>query len=90
MAHLLRMPSFLLVDNSNSFTKFALSSEAEVGEVRKLPTEALCPESIRTLLDGWSFEAAALCSVVPIKGAVLRFLGVGGLAEGAAEGGASP
>ena len=66
------MPSFLLVDNSNSFTKFALSSETAVGEVRRLPTEELCPESIRTLLEGWSFEAAALCSVVPLKGALLR------------------
>ena len=66
------MPSFLLVDNSNSFTKFALSSETAVGAVRRLPTEDLCPESIRTLLKGWRFEAAALCSVVPLKGAVLR------------------
>jgi type III pantothenate kinase len=66
------MPSFLLVDNSNSFTKFALSSETAVGEVRRLPTQELCPESIRTLVEGWSFEAAALCSVVPHKGALLR------------------
>ena len=66
------MPSFLLVDDSNSCTKFALASETAVGEVRRLPTEELCPESIRTLLEGWSFEAAALCSVVPLKGALLR------------------
>jgi type III pantothenate kinase len=66
------MPSYLLVDNSNSFTKFALSSETVVGEVRKLPTEELCPDSIRTLLQGWSFEVAALCSVVPLKGTLLR------------------
>jgi type III pantothenate kinase len=66
------MPSFLLVDNSNSFTKFALSSATEVGEVHRLPTEKLCRESIRDLLQDWRFEAAAICSVVPPKGAVLR------------------
>jgi pantothenate kinase type III len=43
------MPSFLLIDNSNSFTKFALSSESAVGEVRRLATAELSTESIRTL-----------------------------------------
>ena len=66
------MPSFLLIDNSNSFTKFALSSEAAVGEVRRLATAELSMESIRTLLQGWSFDAAAICSVVPLKCALLQ------------------
>jgi type III pantothenate kinase len=66
------MPSFLLIDNSNSFTKFALSSESAVGEVRRLATAELSMESIRTLLEGWNFDAVAICSVVPLKGALLQ------------------
>ncbi len=68
----LRMPSFLLIDNSNSFTKFALSSETAVGEVHRIPTAELCTESVRELVGSWNFEAAIVCSVVPVKGTVLR------------------
>jgi type III pantothenate kinase len=66
------MPTFLLVDNSNSFTKFALSSETTVGGVRKLATPEVSTGSVRALLEGWSFDAAVICSVVPLKSAVLR------------------
>jgi type III pantothenate kinase len=66
------MPSFLLIDNSNSFTKFALSSESAVGEVRRLATAELSMETIGALLEGWSFDAVAICSVVPLKGALLQ------------------
>lgn len=66
------MPSFLLVDNSNSFTKFALSSATTVGEVRRLATGEVEVDTVRSLLEGWSFEAAVVCSVVPPKGVLLR------------------
>ena len=58
---------FLLIDNSNSFTKLALSSRDIVGISRKLRTSELTPESLRRVLRGWKFARIVLCSVVPAK-----------------------
>lgn len=66
------MAAFLLIDNSNSFTKFALSSRDSVGRVRQLPTRTLDTEGIRRVLKGWKFEAVVLCSVVPEKNVLLK------------------
>lgn len=66
------MAAFLLIDNSNSFTKFALSSRESVGRVRRLPTRTLNAEGIRQVLKGWKFEAVILCSVVPEKKVLLK------------------
>jgi len=63
---------FLLIDNSNSFTKFALSSREGLGAVRRCRTAALDGDGLRRLLRGWRFERVVLCSVVPEKGAVIR------------------
>lgn len=64
------MPSaeFLLIDNSNSFTKFALSSRESISVSKKLRTEDLDPHGLRTVLKGWHFARIVLCSVVPEKG----------------------
>ena len=62
---------FLLIDNSNSFTKFALSSRDALGSVRKLRTADLTAETLRHTLRGWRFARIILCSVVPEKGALL-------------------
>ena len=63
------MPSaeFLLIDNSNSFTKFALSSRDVVSSARKLRTSEVTPDSLRRVLRGWKFLRVVLCSVVPAK-----------------------
>ena len=37
---------FLLIDNSNSFTKFALGTRKEVGPSRKLATRTLTPDAM--------------------------------------------
>ncbi|RFC44414.1 MAG: type III pantothenate kinase [Verrucomicrobia bacterium] len=66
------MAFYLLIDNSNSFTKFALSSAKRVGAVRRLPTPEVSIRSVKGLLKDWNFEAVILCSVVPAKGALLR------------------
>lgn len=66
------MPAYLLVDNSNSFTKFALSTESAVVEVRKLATREVGTESVRKVIGDWRYDGAVVCSVVPPKGAVLR------------------
>jgi type III pantothenate kinase len=62
---------FLLIDNSNSFTKFALASHDALGPIRKTPTANLDSASLTRLLRGWHFDAVVLCSVVPEKGALL-------------------
>lgn len=67
-----RSAEFLLVDNSNSFTKFALSSETRMGAAHRLPTREVSPAKVRELLRGWEFRRVVLCSVVPAKAAVLK------------------
>lgn len=62
---------FLLIDNSNSFTKFALSSRDELGPVRRFETSELDASSIHRALRGWRFDAVVLCSVVPIKAEII-------------------
>lgn len=65
------MSRLLLIDNSNSFTKFALSDADRIGKVHRLPTQSLTRSSIRALVGKWRFDAAVLCSVVPQKGELL-------------------
>jgi type III pantothenate kinase len=62
---------FLLIDNSNSFTKFALASRTALGATRKLRTREVDARSLSRLLRGWRFESVVMCSVVPEKGALL-------------------
>ena len=68
------MPSaeFLLIDNSNSFTKFALSSRDELGPTRRERTPDLDGLALRSVLRGWKFARVVLCSVVPEKARLLR------------------
>jgi type III pantothenate kinase len=62
---------FLLVDNSNSYTKFALSSRERLGPVRRLRTREVEADALRRTLRGWKFARVVMCSVVPEKGALL-------------------
>jgi type III pantothenate kinase len=63
---------FLLIDNSNSFTKFALSSRTQlVGAPRKLRTAELDAPSLKNALFGWKWEGTVLSSVVPAKGDII-------------------
>ena len=63
---------FLLIDNSNSFTKFALSSREQLGPVRRLRTDGIDADSLRRVTRGWRFGRVVLCSVVPEKRVILR------------------
>jgi type III pantothenate kinase len=66
---------FLLIDNSNSFTKFALARAEKVGRVRKVRTAELNATSLKNALAGWKWKAAVLSSVVPAKGeAIAEYL----------------
>jgi len=62
---------FLIIDNSNSFTKFALSSRKKIGPVRRLRTAELNAASLKNALGAWRWQAAILSSVVPAKGEVI-------------------
>lgn len=56
----------LLIDNSNTRTKFALDQDGRLSEWRAtIPTAELSPESLDKALSGQSFTHLTLCSVVP-------------------------
>lgn len=63
----------LLIDNSNTRTKFTLAEGHQLlGEVRSLPTADITPDALQSTLHGWEYEQAILCSVVPRTAAILR------------------
>lgn len=64
--------NFLLVDNSNTRTKFALAAGDAFLRETALPTADLAPASLAAALDDWDFHAALIGSVVPAKGRVLE------------------
>lgn len=65
--------SWLLIDNSNTRTKFALGNGSGLQPWRGvLATADISSESIDSLLDGVEFEAVIICSVVPAKAEILR------------------
>lgn len=58
--------TILAVDISNGRTKLALAQGIRIiSEVRTCPTPELTAERLAVLCADWSFDAAALCSVVP-------------------------
>ena len=66
---------FLLIDNSNSFTKFAIATRKEIiVQARRLSTPAVEKDSLTRILHGWKFQSVILCSVVPSKGDLLTQL----------------
>jgi type III pantothenate kinase len=65
--------AWLLIDNSNSRTKFRMGDEERLGEWSAiLPTPELRPTSLAALLDGLDFSAVAVASVVPQTETLLR------------------
>ena len=62
----------LLIDNSNTRTKFAVAEEPGLPEDSFwIPTGEIGPARIEEALKDLDFEAAVLCSVVPEKAEVL-------------------
>jgi type III pantothenate kinase len=60
---------FLLIDNSNSFTKLSLASRSElIGTPKRLSTRELTSEALKQALKGWEWQRTILSSVVPSKG----------------------
>ena len=63
---------YLLIDNSNSFTKFALASRRQIlGKPRRLSTRTLSSTLIQKALRSWRFSRVILSSVVPEKSALI-------------------
>lgn len=57
----------LLIDNSNTRTKFMLAvGDLLLPEVRMLPTAEITPGKVAECLHGWTFDSACICSVVPV------------------------
>jgi type III pantothenate kinase len=64
--------AWLLIDNSNTRTKFALGDADSLDEWRAvLPTADVSRESLADVLKGVDFSAVIICSVVPNKATVL-------------------
>lgn len=65
--------AWLLVDNSNTRTKFALAdADGLLSTGTWLPTSSIDPQSLEETLAGLAFNASLLCSVVPEKAKILR------------------
>lgn len=64
--------AWLLIDNSNTRTKFALGNRDELlGWRGMIPTAEVANETLAKLLEGVAFEAVMIGSVVPTKARVL-------------------
>lgn len=68
---MMKLDTCLLIDNSNSRTKFALGTVGGIGSPRILPTGELTVPVIRELLSDWCFGRVYACSVVPAARAVI-------------------
>ena len=67
------MMNWLLVDNSNTRTKFALADARGLGVWRGvLPTVEVAVATLDELLAGVGYDAAVVASVVPAKALVLK------------------
>jgi len=56
---------FLLVNNNNTRTKFALATRSEILDHRVMLSREVTETSVRELLAGWDYERVVLASVVP-------------------------
>lgn len=65
--------AWLLVDNSNTRTKFALGDGSGLLSRRGwLPTREISETALAGFLEGFDFEGSLLCSVVPEKARILN------------------
>lgn len=65
--------AWLLVDNSNTRTKFALGDSSRLLSWRGvIPTAEISSESLAKVIEGVDFTGVLVCSVVPNKAAVLK------------------
>ena len=64
---------YLLIDNSNTRTKFRLANEQQLLDWQQwIPTSEISWESVGHLISKIEYDAVLLCSVVPEKAEILR------------------
>jgi type III pantothenate kinase len=66
------VPRLLVIDISNSFTKFAVAQNGRIGRLHRLPTRELTAAKFAGAIKGLRFDAAVLGSVVPRRNAAIR------------------
>lgn len=66
------MPRLLVIDISNSFTKFAVAQRGRLGRARRIPTRELTARRFLEEIGALRFDAAVLSSVVPRRTAAIR------------------
>ena len=63
---------YLLINNNNSRTKFALSSKTQLLDHRVIDTQSLTQESLLEEVSDWHFQNIVLASVVPVRAKLIR------------------
>ncbi len=63
---------YLLIDVSNSFTKFASASSGRVGRAEQIPTRELTQTALRQILRRQAVRAIIVSSVVPARNEAIR------------------
>ena len=66
------MPRLLVIDISNSFTKFATAHRGRLGRVHRIPTRELTAKRFAEKIAALRFDAAILSSVVPRRTPAIR------------------
>src|SRR3984893_15030385 len=66
-----RQPDYLLVDISNSYTKFAFATRQRLGKPMRHPTKKLTGAYLRRILHGRSAATISVCSVVTRRNKVI-------------------
>ncbi len=67
-----RTPGTLVVDISNTFTKFAVADSCKVGRVYRIPTADLSVAALSDAIRTLRFQRGILASVVPAKSRVVH------------------
>jgi type III pantothenate kinase len=67
------MANYLLIDISNSFTKFAFSTRRRISRPTRIPTEALRAAPLQQSVRRGNVDLVVVSSVVPNKNAVVRW-----------------
>ena len=67
-----RKTDYLLIDVSNSFTKFAFSTDRRVGRSSRIATREVTLAAIRAMLSPRTVRAVIVSSVVPAKNAIIK------------------
>lgn len=66
------VPRLLVIDISNSFTKFTVSERGRLGRLHRLPTPGLTAARLAEAAKPLRFDAAILSSVVPRRSAAVH------------------